>query len=289
MSVRIVFKQEVGPTPGVKTISEGHSWVWENNILRIFSLSGREIASYPNDGTIESVTIVEDDRGLGPDMKMFINFILDETGSMWSVRDATIDSFNEYIQSLKLRPANEANKIRFTLTQFNSSKTQVVCNAVPLMEVRKLTRDTYNPDFVTPLYDAIGSTITSMEHEAKGANVLCVIQTDGFENASKEWDRQKIFNLITQKQREGWTFVFLGADQDAWAAGGQIGIPQLNTLSYSHTPRGTSLVMYNLVHATAAYTASGGVATAKMFEDNIDIREDEGPQKPNRKKAKMKK
>jgi hypothetical protein len=204
---------------------------------------------------------------------LFVNFILDETGSMYSVKGATIDSFNEYITGLKTRPTKEVSSIRFTLTQFNSEKTQVIQNAVELTEVRKLTSENYNPNYATPLYDAIGNTISSMQSKAEGSNVLCVIQTDGYENASREWDRQKIFDLITKKQKEGWTFAFLGADQDAWVAGGAMGIPNLNTLSYTHSNVGTRDAMSNLTSATAAYSSTGGLPTADFFSGKIDIRE----------------
>ncbi len=272
MSVIVRFKNSAG----FQSFSEGRSWAWDKSVLTIYDRRGKKLGYFDEPESIASVSTGADSSVIATDTKpLFINFILDETGSMFSVLDATINGFNEYIQGLKGRPAKEVEGLRFTLTQFNSNKVQVVQNSVRLSNVTKLTRQNYRPNYATPLYDAIGQTIQAMERESGGSNVLCVIQTDGEENSSREWDRQKIFNLISKKQREGWTFAFLGANQDAWEAGGAMGIPMGNTISYRHTPYGTINVMRNLVGATASYTATGGAPTADLFSGKIDIRDED--------------
>ena len=170
-----------------------------------------------------------------------INFILDETGSMGSVRDATISAFNEYVEGLQ----GEGNPITFTLTKFNSERVEIIEKGVGISDVAPLTRETYRPAAVTPLYDAIAGSIRSTERYLEGLDpkpsVVCDIFTDGFENASREYTREMIFDLITSKQAEGWTFAYMGANQDAWEIGESVGIPGKNTASYAQRNPGEAM------------------------------------------------
>ncbi|MDD1777641.1 MAG: VWA domain-containing protein [Candidatus Helarchaeota archaeon] len=181
--------------------------------------------------------------------KLHISFILDETGSMNDVKGQTIAGFNEYIDNLKKGEAS--SKALFTLTKFNSEKVEIVCDDVSLACVNKLTNENYNPDHMTPLYDAVGKTIKSLESKMKGKkqHALVIIQTDGQENASREYTRQNIFSMIEDKKKLGWTFAFLGADQDAYLASVLIGISKGNTMCYAK---------------------SGGKPTEDLFSQNED-------------------
>lgn len=190
--------------------------------------------------------------------KTVVNFVLDETGSMLCVKESTISGFNEYIKTLK---SNGAGNILFTLTQFNSDRIETVYEAVPLKDVEDRTSANYQPNNLTPLYDAIAQTIHSTEGKIEGMKpkpkVICVIQTDGLENASKEITTvQEIRKLIERKSSDGWTFVFLGADQDAWAVGGQMGIVAANTMSYGNTAKGTTRAFAATATATAMCCSS---------------------------------
>ena len=158
--------------------------------------------------------------------KVFVSFVLDETGSMQVCKSETISGYNEYIKKL----ADEHKNVRFTLTQFNASKLKVVHDAVKIKSVPELTDETYKPNDLTPLYDAIATTIKSTEKKAKDNPVLFVIMTDGHENASREHDLKSVLALIAEK--DSWTFVYLGANQDACAVGTAMGIRCANTVSY---------------------------------------------------------
>ncbi|MEN8173906.1 MAG: hypothetical protein ABFS03_13630 [Chloroflexota bacterium] len=197
--------------------------------------------------------------------KMMVSFVLDETGSMQSVKGETISGFNEYIQTLNNEKS--AENIRFTLTKFNSMKVEVVYDSVKLGKVAALDDDSYRPEAMTPLYDAIGKTIRSLEDklEGKKPKALVVIQTDGHENHSKEFNRKSIFSLIDEKKKAGWTFAFLGADQDAWLAGQELGIPKGNTMSYRSAETKNA---FNLVaRSSISYVISGGDQTEAFFSD----------------------
>ncbi len=197
--------------------------------------------------------------------KLFVSFILDETGSMQSVKEATISGFNEYVKTLK--GGDDAERIRFTLTQFNAEKVDVVYDGVRLDKVAQLTEETYQPASLTPLYDAIGRTIRALEGRLadKKRNVLVIIQTDGAENASKEFTQEGIFNLIKEKKAANWTFAFLGADQDAWEIGSQLGLDRGNVFSYNSSE--TRQVFGKTAVSTLNYASSGGTVTRQFFDD----------------------
>ncbi len=96
---------------------------------------------------------------------------------------AAIAGFNQYVKSLQDEPASTW----FTLTVFNARRTEVRYHGVAVSTVPQLDVETYRPDDTTPLYDAIGQTLTAARQEAPaGCKKLCVILTDGLENASKE-------------------------------------------------------------------------------------------------------
>jgi hypothetical protein len=152
-----------------------------------------------------------------------------------------------------------------TLTKFNSEKVEVVYADKQIKDVPLLNRETYSPNNLTPLYDAVGRTVSAIDKKKLGKKtVLVVIITDGEENASKEYNQKKIFDLISAKQKAGWTFVFMGADQDAWLAGQVIGIVKANTLSFN----GSNIkgAMRSAARATSFYAGSSVRAGGRSYK-----------------------
>jgi len=98
-----------------------------------------------------------------------------------------------------------------------------------LAEAPLLTMETFQPRGMTALLDAIGSTIKNW---TGSANPTVIILTDGFENASKTYSKAHIKDLIEQKTKEGWTFVYLGANQDAFTEAGNMGIAPQCTMNF---------------------------------------------------------
>ncbi len=197
-----------------------------------------------------------------------VMFVLDETGSMDVVRSLTIQGFNEYLNSLR-REKNVTYK--FSLLQFNSHQQKLVHDAIRIKSVPNLNEDTYNPNYNTPLYDAIGKALVSLKGKK---NVLFIIQTDGEENDSREFTRQQINDQIKERTEAGWQFVFMGSNQDAWVAGHELGLTRNQTLSYD--PKDTSQAFLVMDVATKSYARDGGVVTTSFLKDkDTDIREKE--------------
>ena len=200
--------------------------------------------------------IEDDDDEDNDSSSIKVNFLLDESGSMGSCIDQTISGFNEYIKALK----KEKKKVRFTLTTFSSSNVNMVHNNVNINDVKELNVENYHPGGGTPLYDAIGGTI---EGSKKDGKTLFVIMTDGQENASREYTVDSITKLIKGKEKVGWTFVYLGADQDAWQYSRNIGLTKMNTMSFdSSQTRGT---YDKLIGATSMYMCSNKKVSKNFF------------------------
>lgn len=203
--------------------------------------------------------------------KMLVNFLLDETGSMSDNTEVTISGVNEYITTLKNTQKKEGGQILFSLTKFNSEKIDLMHVAKPIEKVEHLTSKTYAPANNTPLYDAIGDTIKKVSEElVKHAKlvipkVLFVILTDGEENSSHEYTKAKIAEMIKEKEKENWTFIYLGAKQDSWADAQMIGVATGNTMggfSFAQ-PRAYSA----LSDSTAKYYCSSNTTTTDYFKE----------------------
>lgn len=197
---------------------------------------------------------------------LYVTLILDETGSMQSCKGAAIAGFNQYLARLRQEPA----ETWFTLTLFNSSKTEVRYRGVPVSAVRELDVETYRPHDTTPLYDAIGRTLSAARQEAPAeAKKLGVILTDGLENASREYTRAQVFDLIKACEQQGWTFLYLGADHDVWAAGESLGVAGENRISFCKRDIGKTFD--HLSETTARYRRGrSGHSKSSSIQDGAE-------------------
>ena len=150
--------------------------------------------------------------------KVFNVIILDKSGSMSSIARQAIDGVNETIGSI--RSAQEKNPDQehiVTLVAFCGCEMKAIYDNVPVSEVKTLTDKDYSPCCMTPLYDAVGMTITRV-HALKSKNseslALVTIITDGYENASHEYSLAAIRSLIESYKEQGWQFTYIGADHD---------------------------------------------------------------------------
>lgn len=190
--------------------------------------------------------------------KTYVAIVLDKSSSMDSIRQATIDSFNEQVKSIK----SSANSETFiTLTLFSDEVT-ISKFAEPLENLEEITKDDYIPNGMTAMYDAIGMTVERMKKEIDDINdpntaVLFVIVTDGQENSSKTWHALDISHLVKRlTETKRWTFSVLGANIDLAGLADKIGINTSNMAKFSADKkgimRGTAVTVqsYNRYFAT---------------------------------------
>ena len=148
--------------------------------------------------------------------KIYNLIIIDESGSMSCIRKQAMDSVNETIQTIRAAQERNENQEHFvTLVTFNETVT-TINNCTPVNEVKKLTAESYRPDCCTALYDAMGISLNALRKKvAKEDKVLVTIVTDGYENASQEYNLRTIKALVEELKAKGWVFAYLGANQDA--------------------------------------------------------------------------
>lgn len=172
-----------------------------------------------------------------------ITVVLDRSGSMADVKTDTIGGFNTFLSD-QVKVPGEAT---ITLNQFDDVFEHVI-KAEPIRNARPLSDSTYVPRGSTALLDAIGRSINetgkrleSMKEEDRPSKVVMVIVTDGFENASKEFTKDKVNAMISeQRDKWNWEFVFLGANQDAISTASSFGIQAANAMTYASNAKGTS-------------------------------------------------
>lgn len=173
--------------------------------------------------------------------KIFNLIILDESGSMQSIRKEAVDSVNETVQTIrKAQRKHEEQAHCVTLVTFNDTvHTQYAC--VPADAVEELDGAAYVPDGCTALYDAMGHSLNELRRKAgKHDVVLVTVVTDGYENASCEYDRTAIRALVEELKAKGWVFAYIGANHDAVAASASIAVT--NVLRFDSTAAGTRLM-----------------------------------------------
>lgn len=164
--------------------------------------------------------------------------ITDRSGSMHSIKNDAIGGFDTFIADQRAQPGN----VRVTSVIFDTV-VETQYTALPISEVPSLVLE---PRGSTALYDAIGQTLTvhgeRITKEAWAHLVIVVIITDGNENASREYTQARIKEMITHAQAHEWKFVFLAANQDAFAAGASMGVSASTTMGYEATDVGTRSV-----------------------------------------------
>jgi hypothetical protein len=208
------------------------------------------------------------DRSDG-ERSVLINFVLDASGSMAPITDATIAGFNEF----KNDQAAEAGRAFMTLTLFDT-RFDTVFEAAPIAKVRDLDRRTYRPGGMTALYDAIGHTMAMTDRFValnRPDQVVFVIMTDGGENSSREYDHAKILASIEEHQRMAeYEFVFLGANQDSYLAGQSIGIRPGRMLDYEATESGSREAVRRASKNVRAHRRVGAKQSDELFTPHIE-------------------
>lgn len=170
--------------------------------------------------------------------RIFNLIILDESGSMQSIKKEAVDSVNETVQTIRAAERKNADQEHFvSLVTFNDN-VKTVYDCVPAVEVKELTSEDYCPDCCTALYDAMGLSLNVLRPKVtENDRILVTVVTDGYENASKEYDGKAIKALIDELKGKGWVFAYIGANQDVEQVAATISIT--NTMTFRTTPKDT--------------------------------------------------
>jgi hypothetical protein len=184
----------------------------------------------------------------------FIDFLLDETGSMGGCSDATMIGFDDFVAAQR----TEGGECFLTLAKFDSTSIRTPYENLPITMVPPLS---FHPGASTNLYDCIGDRLSAVLEQARYGKSLFVIMTDGGDNASRRYTIESAATLIQQAQDNGVVVVFLGPNDSALTVGTKLGIPTGNIKSF-HTTKMRE-TMNDLTNATTAFRA--GTSDAKSF------------------------
>lgn len=183
-----------------------------------------------------------------------IAVLLDRSGSMENIKTDTEGGFKTFLDEQKAAPG----RATIALSQFDSVYEVVYRpQDITLAADLKLV-----PRGSTALLDGMGRIITetgtylaALDEDKRPSNVVVVIITDGEENASIEWTRDKVFAEITKQQNDyGWTFIFLASNQDAIAAGASFGVHAGTSMTYDSANVGQT---YSTMSASVSRTRTG--------------------------------
>ncbi len=202
----------------------------------------------------------------GGKQRVLVNFLQDRSGSMSTkVRDV-IGGFNLYLEALAKEPLVEYG---FSLTLFDTAP-ELRYTAVPLAKVAKLDETSYRPSGGTALFDAIGNSVQTVSPDGFD-KIITVIMTDGEENSSREWTMQAIRELIRTKEAAGnWTFVFMGANLEAFGQGAAMGVKRGNSTQYD--PADYRGVYRSLAHNTNLFSSSPAPAEVDFFKEGEGVK-----------------
>jgi Mg-chelatase subunit ChlD len=187
---------------------------------------------------------------------LHIYFVLDRSGSMQSMAADVIGGFNSFLSTQK---ADGADAVMSVIHFDTEDAHEVLADSVPISDVRDLSSTTFVPRGGTPLYDAMGHTIADATIRAEqrrsagqpAEEILFVTFTDGEENSSHEYDRSSLFELVKKREADGWTFAYLGANQDSYEEGQKVGYAAGNTQNFAGDAAGSRAAFASLSSSVA--------------------------------------
>lgn len=183
--------------------------------------------------------------------------LMDRSGSMRPIIEEAVGAFNNFIESQ--RSLNLGDKVKVTLACFDD-KYDVVFDRVPLEELRDLTVEDVQPRGMTALNDGIGKLISSAKHPER--DTILLIQTDGFENASREYSGHQVRDLISEKEEKGWDVTFIGAglsDMDVKKIGGGYGLSMNKSISVAASAEGMRSFSETIASVSSEYRNSKSI------------------------------
>ena len=170
-----------------------------------------------------------------PKLRNHIAIVLDESGSMGSIRIEAIDAFNQQVKAIKETTAGQQSTV--SLVKFNTVVSDPVYWAQPVETMSPIGPNDYMPNGMTAMLDAVGLTIDRLrvlpDADDEDTSFLVVIISDGHENNSKKYSYRDVAERIqTLDATERWTFTYLGANQDLSQVSADLHIPVQNTSAF---------------------------------------------------------
>lgn len=196
-----------------------------------------------------------------------ITLVVDRSGSMEQVREDAEGGVNSFIA----QQAKEPGEALLTLVQFDT-EYDFIHKGTPISQVPKYE---LVPRGRTALLDAVGRAINEtgerlakMDEQDRPGLVVFVVMTDGLENSSQEFSKTNVKEMIERQQEKyNWHFTFLGANQDAFAEAGSMGIHAAGAANYALHKVGAALMGTGAKVARMRKQRSAGETVKNEFTD----------------------
>ena len=202
-----------------------------------------------------------------------IIYILDRSGSMGGLEADTIGGFNSMMDKQK-----KTGEKAVVSTVLFDDVCEVIHDRVPIEKIEKMTDKQYYVRGCTALLDAVGGAIHHIGNVHKHAReedrpekTIVVITTDGMENASCKYSREKIEKMVKRQQKKyGWEFIFIGANIDAYAEAQKYGIRKDRAVNYVCDDVGTANVYAGVSKAVCSVMMAETLCDVEECLDNSD-------------------
>lgn len=213
-------------------------------------------------------------------------YILDRSGSMHGMEEAAVEAFNQFVEEQQKVEGDAA------LTQvLFDDRFEKAIDARPISKVPRMEIPDFAPRGCTALLDAIGVSIKATRKRIKAmpegeqpATVIFAIFTDGHENSSRKYTWAKIADKIKRRtQKDGWQFLFLGANQDAIATASRMNIDRANSANVAFDRAGVSSQGSSFSRKASAYRRHSSGLVDADHEDLISPMADIAAQEHDKK------
>ena len=196
---------------------------------------------------------------------IIIGLLVDRSGSMTGIWDDTVGGAEDFINEQK----KQEGRAFLYMSVFDNEYTPLVTGR-SIDEVDGKVLDVVRPRGSTALLDATARLINNIERDQKIAmspptDVVVAIMTDGFENSSREQTSETIKELIKAKEAEGWQFLYMGANQDAWSVGQGYGIG--HTVNWQADGAGTRSAYSGMSASISTYRSTRDASAL----DNVEV------------------
>jgi uncharacterized protein YegL len=206
--------------------------------------------------------------------KVLVNFIQDRSGSMASAWEETLSGFRAFVNDLREKAKGTEVEYLFSLTTFDTQvETPILAAPIDDVDVDELKK--HGPRGMTALWDAVGTTIKNTEDNPQGAEkIVVVIVTDGQENSSREWSKERLHKAIDAKLSAGnWTFTYLGTQPETWNDAATIGVSSFSSATYQpRMARAAYVTTAGAIHGMSMSTTMGTSRLMADFMDDDDAR-----------------
>lgn len=203
-------------------------------------------------------------------------FVVDRSGSMQGIKEDMEGGFKQFIDEQRKVPGTcHVSVIHFDTEYAEMFPRRSLWDHLPFK---------IEPRGGTALLDAMGRTIHEtglrLERtppESRPSRVLMITISDGEENSSRFYSRSKVFQMIShQRERYAWEFMFLGANQDAIAEAGKMGIAN-SALTYTPDSASVGAALRSSSKSAARYRSGGALYSNQEIRADYNLELANGP------------